>query len=418
MVLQSRMRAMSTADSSRSSWQTPLVVILCAGVVLSLNMGIRQTFGLFIAPMNESIGISVGSFSLAVAVQNLLWGLATPITAALADRYGTARMLVGGGVIYAVGLATMALMGSEFGVHFGGGILVGLGIAACGFPMVLGAVARLTPPETRARALGFASAGGSAGQFVLLPITQQLIGSLEWFGALLVLAALALLIVPMAAALKGRAGGHAELGPSSLKAAISEAGRHRGYQLLTAGFFVCGFHVAFVATHLPGYILSLNMSGMVGATALGLIGFFNIIGGLLAGVLGGRYRKKYLLSGIYLARAVAITLLLLGPKTEIAIWIFSASFGLLWLSTVPLTGGLVGDIFGSRYMSTLFGLVMFSHQIGAFLGAWLGGISFDLYGGYEPIWWISVALGVFAALIHFPISDKALQRQPAPAVGT
>ncbi|MBB3064726.1 MFS transporter [Limibacillus halophilus] len=409
---------MNIVDGSKSSWRTPLVVILCAGVVLSLNMGIRQTFGLFITPMNESIGISVGSFSLAVAVQNLLWGLATPIMAAMSDRFGTARMLVGGGLLYAVGLATMAFMGNEAGVHFGGGILVGMAVAACGFPMVLGAVARLTPPETRARALGFASAGGSAGQFVLLPFTQQLIGSLEWFGALLVLAALALLIVPMAAALKGRAGSHqAEHGPSSLKAAISEAGRHRGYQLLTIGFFVCGFHVAFVATHLPGYLLTCNLTGMIGATALGLIGFFNIIGGLLAGVLGGKYRKKNLLSGIYLARAVVIALFILGPKTEIAVWLFSASFGLLWLSTVPLTGGVVSDIFGSRYMSTLFGLVMLSHQIGAFLGAWLGGISFDFYGSYEPVWWISVGLGVFAALIHFPISDKALQRQPAPATG-
>jgi predicted MFS family arabinose efflux permease len=201
-----------------------------------------------------------------------------------------------------------------------------------------------------------------------------------------------------------------------LKAAIIEAGCHRGYQLLTIGFFVCGFHVAFVATHLPGYLLTCNMTGMVGATALGLIGFFNIIGGLSAGVLGGRFRKKYLLSGIYLGRALAIAIFILGPKTETTVWLFSATFGLLWLSTVPLTGGVVGDIFGARYMATLFGFVMFSHQIGAFLGAWLGGLSYDHLGSYEPVWWISVALGLLAAAVHFPIADRAVVRG-APAGG-
>lgn len=396
------------------TWRTPLVVILFAGLILSFNMGIRQTFGLFIAPMNEDIGISVSSFSLAIAIQNLLWGLVTPFAAAMADRYGTGRILVGGSLFYAAGLAVMVLLPNAFGVHLGAGLLVGLGVGSCGFPMVLGAVARLTPESYRSAALGFASAGGSAGQFVLLPVTQELILGLDWQGALLVLMGLAFLIVPLAAALSGKAGQAQGPGPASLKAAVAEAGLNPSYRLLTLGFFVCGFHVAFVATHLPGYILSCNLSGRVGATALGLIGFFNIIGGLSAGLLGGKFSKKYLLAGIYIGRAIAIALFILGPKEEWAVFTFSAVFGLFWLSTIPLTSGLVGQIFGARYMATLFGMVMLSHQLGAFLGASLGGLSYDLLGSYEPVWWFSAALGLLSAAVHLPIREKPVEREPLP----
>ncbi|MEJ2015848.1 MAG: MFS transporter [Limibacillus sp.] len=405
---------MTSQDGTALSWRTPLVVILFAGLILSFNMGIRQTFGLFIAPMNEDIGISVSSFSLAIAFQNLLWGLVTPFAAAFADRYGTGRVLVAGSLFYGAGIAMMVLLPNAFGVHLGAGLLVGLGVGSCGFPMVLGAVARLTPESYRSAALGFASAGGSAGQFVLLPVTQELILGLDWQGALLVLMGLAFLIVPLAAALTGKASTAQGPGPASLKAAVSEAGLNPSYRLLTVGFFVCGFHVAFVATHLPGYILSCNLSGRVGATALGLIGFFNIIGGLSAGLLGGKFSKKYLLAGIYTGRAIAIALFILGPKEEWAVFTFSAVFGLFWLSTIPLTSGLVGQIFGARYMATLFGLVMLSHQVGAFLGASLGGLSYDLLGSYEPVWWFSVALGLFSAAVHLPIRERPLERQPLP----
>lgn len=396
------------------TWRLPVVVLISGGAVLALSMGTRQTFGLFLEPMTVDLGIGRGNFALAIAVQNLIWGLLTPFFGVFADRYGTARCLIFGGIVYAIGILIMALGNSAFAVHLGGGVFVGMAVAACGFPMVLAAVARAFPPERRSAALGIASAGGSVGQFLLLPLTQVTMGWLGWVGALLILAALSALIVPLAAGLAGKAEKAPAGSDLTLRAAVAGAGRHRGYQLLNGGFCVCGFHVAFIATHLPGYIGTFGLDPLVGASALGVIGFFNIIGGLLAGYLGGKYRKKYLLSGIYLARAVTIILFMIAPKTELAVWIFSASFGLLWLSTVPLTGGLVGDVFGPRYMATLFGIVMFSHQFGAFFGAWLGGLSYDLTGSYDAVWIIAIILGVLAAALHWPISDRPVEKAPSP----
>jgi predicted MFS family arabinose efflux permease len=312
----------------------------------------------------------------------------------------------------------MGLGHSEFSLHLGAGVFIGIGVSACGFPMVLSAVARAFSERRRSLALGVAATGGSVGQFLLLPFAQVTIGEIGWSSTLIVLAALAFLIVPLAAMLTGKPEAKAgETASGGIRAAIREAGGHRGYQLLTCGFFVCGFHVAFIATHLPSYINTFEFDPIVGATALSLIGFFNIIGGLLAGYLGGRYRKKYLLSGIYLARAAVITLFMIAPKSELSVWLFGASFGVLWLSTVPLTSGLVGDVFGARYMATLFGFVMFSHQIGAFFGAWLGGLSYDLTGSYTAVWLMAVALGLLAAVLHWPISDRPLAetRRPQPA---
>lgn len=390
-----------------ATWRIPSVIILAAAIMLGLNMGVRQTFGLFLEPMTIDLGVSRTSFSLAIAIQNLLWGLMTPLYGALADRFGVARCLATGGLFYVAGILLMALGGSEVSLHLGAGIMIGLAVGATGFPLVLAAVARAAPENRRALYLGLASSGGSAGQFILLPVSQVLIQSIGWVDALLALAAMTLLILPLAIVLKGKADAPAAGGPKqSLKAAVAEAASHRGFLLLNGGFFVCGFHVSFVATHLPGYIVSCNLDPLVGATALSVIGFFNIIGGILAGVLGGRFRKKYILASIYLARAVVIGLFLLGPKTEAAVMIFSACFGLLWLSTVPLTSGLVGDIFGTRYMATLFAIVMMSHQMGAFFGAWFGGISFDLTGSYDAVWILSVGLGLLAAVLHWPIPDR------------
>ena len=400
------------------TWRVPAVVLFCAMVVLGLNMGVRQTAGLFLEPMTQDLGISRSNFALAIALQNLLWGVLTPFFGVLADRYGTGRWLALGGILYVAGLLIMGLGGSEASLHLGAGVFIGAAVSACGFPLVLSAVARAFPGRGRSLALGVAATGGSVGQFLLLPFTQVMIGSAGWVTALVILAAIAALIVPVAAALTGRPEAvSAEGADGGIRAAIHEAGRHRGYQLLNAGFFVCGFHVSFIATHLPSYINTLEFDPIVGATALSLIGFFNIIGGLLAGYLGGRYRKKYLLSGIYLARAVVITLFLIAPKSELSVWLFGASFGVLWLSTVPLTSGLVGDLFGARYMATLFGFVMFSHQIGAFFGAWLGGLSYDLTGSYTAIWVMAVVLGLLAAVLHWPISDRPLAetRTPQPA---
>ncbi len=404
-----------TRSTLRLPVLVPGLVLVCGAGILGLNMGIRQTFGLFLEPMTLDLGIGRGSFALAIAVQNLVWGVLTPFFGIFADRYGTGRCLVIGGLAYVLGVLIMALGKSLFGLHLGAGILVGIGVSACGFPLVLAAVTRAVTPARRSMALGLVASGGSVGQFLLLPLAQVLIGSLGWAGSLLVLAGLAALIVPLAAALVGTPARHAgEATAQSLAAALAQARRHRGYQLLNAGFFVCGFHVAFIATHFPAYINTFGLAPLVGATALGLIGFFNIFGGLLAGYLGGRFRKKYLLSGLYLTRAVIIALFLVAPKSQAIVWIFSAGFGLLWLSTVPLTSGLVGDIFGPRYMATLFGIVMFSHQIGAFFGAWLGGLSYDLTGSYDAVWIVAIALGVAAALLHWPIADTALKEQPAP----
>jgi predicted MFS family arabinose efflux permease len=376
-------------------------------------MGTRQTFGLFLEPVTAEFGIGRGNFALAIAVQNLIWGLLTPFFGVFADRYGTARCVAFGGVVYVCGILIMALGDSVFALHLGGGVLVGIAVAACGFPLVLSAVARSVPPQRRSAALGIASAGGSVGQFLLLPLTQITMGWLGWVGALVVLAALSALIVPLAAALAGKPA-TASTSDLTLGAAVTEARRHRGYQLLNGGFFVCGFHVAFIATHLPAYINTFGLDPLVGASALGIIGFFNIIGGLLAGYLGGRFRKKNLLSGIYLARSASIVLFMMAPKTELAVWLFSASFGFLWLSTVPLTSGLVGDVFGARYMATLFGIVMLSHQMGSFFGAWLGGISYDLTGSYDAVWIVAIVLGLIAAALHWPISDRPVAETRVP----
>ncbi|RDD63032.1 MFS transporter [Ferruginivarius sediminum] len=394
------------------------LVLFAAMVVLGLNMGVRQTFGLFLEPMTAALDISRGTFSLAIAVQNLLWGVLQPVCGALADRYGSGRIMAVGGVLYAIGLAVMALVQTPLGLHLGAGLLVGIAVSASGFPLVLSAVARAAPEDKRSAWLGLASAGGSMGQFVLLPGAQGLIAGLGWVDALLVLGLLSALIVPLAAALAGKAHtGAGSIGEQSLKEAMGEAGRHPGFLLLTAGFFVCGFHVSFVATHLPAYISATGLAAFVGATALSLIGFFNIIGGLSAGWLGGRFRKKRVLTYIYLGRAAAIVLLLVLPKTAITVYAFSAVFGLLWLGTVPLTSGLVGQIFGPRYMATLFGFVMFSHQIGAFFGAWLGGISYDVTGSYQIVWLIAVLLGLAAAALHWPIADAPVGRLARQAKG-
>ncbi len=392
----------------------PLLILICGAAVLALNMGIRQTFGLFLEPVTLDLAMSRSNFALAIAVQNLLWGLLTPACGMLADRYGTGRVLAAGGLLYALGNTVMALGESAFAVHLGAGVMVGMAVGASGFPLVLAVVARSVPEERRSMALAIAATGGSVGQFLLVPFSQVMIEGLGWPAALLILAALAALIVPLAAALAGKPT-MAAAGPASPGGALSQARRHRGFLLLTAGFFVCGFHVSFIATHLPGYITSLNLDPLVGASALGLIGFFNILGGLAAGVLGSRFRLKYVLSMIYLARAVAIGLFLFGPKTEWAVFAFSAVIGLLWLSTVPLTSSLVGQIFGSRFMATLFGIVMLGHQLGAFFGAWLGGLSYDLTGSYDGVWILSILLGLLATALHWPIADRPLAAQPAAA---
>lgn len=394
----------------------PAAVLVAGAAMLGLSMGLRQTYGLFLEPVTGAIAISHSGFGLAIAAQNLIWGLLTPFCGMLGDRFGSGRVLAGGGLLYVLGLVIMAAAETPLGVYLGAGLLTGIAVSATGFPLVLGAVARRAPEGRRSTWLGLAAAGGSLGQFLLLPATQGLIAGFGWSRALLVLAVLAAAMLALAGPLRGRPAAASGF-EQTLGEAFTEARRHRGFLLLTAGFFVCGFHVAFVATHLPAYVGSQGLSAWVGATALGVIGFFNIIGTFGAGWLGERHRKKHLLAGMYLGRAAVIGLLLLLPMSEATIWFFAVAFGLLWLGTVPLTSGLVGQIFGPRYLSTLFGIVMLSHQIGAFCGAWLGGVSFDLTGSYEAVWLAAIGLSLAAAALHWPIPDRPLARSAKAKAG-
>ncbi len=396
----------------------PVLVLVAGAFILTLSMGIRQSFGLFLAPMTADLGWSREVFALAIAVQNLIWGLVQPFAGMVADKYGTARTLAGGGILYVAGLLLMAVSETPLQFHFGAGVVLGLAVGATGFPIVLAAVGRAVPARRRSMALGIAAAGGSFGQFAVAPVGQILIDGTGWATALVLFAVLAALLVPLAAPLAGRATEAVEGMAQTLREALREATRHSGFIYLTLGFFVCGFHVAFIATHLPVFITGQALPAMVGAIALGLIGFFNIIGTWLAGWLGGRYRKKYLLSAIYLARAGVFGVFFLVPPTETTVYVFAAAIGLLWLGTVPLTSGVVGQIFGVRYLATLFGIVMLSHQVGAFLGAWLGGVIFDRTGSYDLVWILAILLGLAAAALHWPIADRPVARLAGdPAAG-
>jgi predicted MFS family arabinose efflux permease len=397
--------------------RTALIALIGGGLILTLAMGIRQTFGLLLSPMSVDLGIGREQFALAMAVQNLLWGALQPFTGMLADHFGPLRVLLGGAIVYALGLVVMAAGGSALALHLGGGILIGIALSAVSFAVVLGAVGRLVAPERRSMALGVASAGGSFGQFIMAPVGQILIADLGWAQALGMMAALVLLIAPLALVFARGRQRAATVAPGPhdqrLGGAIRESLSHGGFLYLNLGFFVCGFQVVFIAVHLPAYLADLGVRPAIGAWALALIGLFNILGTWGCGALGGHYLKKYLLSSLYALRAVVIALFLVLPKTELTVLLFASAIGLLWLGTMPLTSGLVAQIFGVRYLGTLFGIVFFSHQVGSFLGAWLGGLVFDLSGSYDPVWVAAIVLGLLAAAIHLPIAEKPLRPVPA-----
>lgn len=388
------------------------VIILCGASAMTLSLGIRAAFGLFLGPISLDLGMGREAFAVAIAAQNLLWGMVAPVAGAIADRHGPIRVTVAGGVVYALGLVLTA-SGLSVGLVQLGLVIVGVALGIVGFSVVLGAVGRAAPPEHRSLALGIVGAGGSFGQFAIVPVGQAFLSSFGWSTALLLLAAMSFAIVPLAYGL-GERKAFAGL-QQSIGEAVREAGGHSGYWLLTAGFFVCGFQVTFVATHLPAFLADKGLPAWLGAASLSLIGLFNIAGTLVAGWVGGRYRKKYALALLYLLRSVVFVAFLAAPVSEASVLVFAAALGFLWLSTVPLTSGLVAQIFGPAYMSMLFGGVFLSHQVGSFLGAWLGGRVFDATGSYDPIWWASVALGVAAAALHAPIGDRPLVRGPAPA---
>lgn len=397
---------MNIAWHSRSA----TIVIVCAMLVLSISMGVRATTGLFLPPMTAAHGWSRESFALAFAIQNLVWGFANPFFGAIADRLGTARAVAGGALFYVAGLVLMRFSETILGLNAASGLLIGMGLAGTTFGVVLGAVVRAVPRERQSAALGLAAAGGSMGQFIMLPIGQQLIGSFEWYGALIALALIVVTIVPLSAALAGRAA--LSTSNQSVAEALREVGRHRSFHYLFWSYFTCGFHTAFILLHFPAYIMDMGMPLDVGVKAIALIGLFNVIGTYASGVLGGRYSKKNLLAYIYLGRAFIILALLIAPKTPWSIYLFAAAMGLSWLGTVPLTNGLVAQIYGMKYVSMLAGIVFLGHQLGSSLGAWLGGYLYDRSGSYDWVWFLSIGLGVTAALLSWPVDERPIRRAP------
>lgn len=401
-----------------SAVSTAVILVIVAGCAIALlQFGPRSALGMFLTPMTETRGWTREIFSLAIALQNLLWGAGQPVAGAIADRYGTARVLAIGGVLYAAGLWVTAWAPDPLWLNIGAGLMVGIGMSACSFALVLAAFGRIVTPQMQSIAFGIGTAAGSFGQFLFAPLGQGLITNYGWQQALVIMGVLMLAIPVLAVALKGKPASTPDaLGrEQSLTQALVEAFGHKSFVLLVAGFFVCGFHVAFITTHLPPYITDLGLSPALGAWSLALIGLFNIFGSLASGVIGGRYPKPVFLSLIYVGRAIAIAIFVLMPATPASVLIFASVMGLLWLSTVPPTSGLVAIMFGPRYLATLFGFVFFSHQAGAFLGVWLGGALYDRYQSYDVVWWLGVALGLFAAIVHWPIREAPARPAPVPA---
>ncbi|HEY5308692.1 MAG TPA: MFS transporter [Casimicrobiaceae bacterium] len=402
-----------THATDRADWRTPTLVLAASGVIITLAMGIRHSFGLFLQPMSADLHWGRQTFALAIAIQNLVWGASQPFTGMIADKYGSGRVVLGGALLYVLGLALMAHPGTPLAFMLSAGVLIGIGQSGVTFSVVAGVLGRAYPPEKRSMVLGISAAAGSFGQFAVLPFAQTLITHVGWYGALLSLAALAMLIVPLAAVMVERRDAHAHAFAQSAGQAISEALGHRGYLLLTLGFFVCGFQVVFIGLHLPSYLLDKGLPASVGVTALALVGVFNVIGTYAAGWLGMKMPKRYILSFIYFARAIVIAIFLWLPLSALTVYAFAIAIGLLWLSTVPATNSIVAQIFGVRYLAMLSGVTFFNHQLGSFLGAWLGGYMFDRTGSYNLVWYLSIALGVIAGLINLPIDERAIKRGSA-----
>jgi predicted MFS family arabinose efflux permease len=385
-------------------------VLICGALIVTLSMGIRHGFGLWLQPITMERGWTRETFAFALAVQNLAWGLAGPVAGMLADRYGAFRVLLVGSVLYAMGLVLMALATSGLAFTGSAGLLLGMAQSGTTYAVVYGVIARQVDPAKRSWAMGVAAAAGSFGQFLMVPVENWLIGTWGWQNALFVLGCLALAIMPLALGLREPAKAAAVGMQQSVGAALREAFAYPSFRLLMAGYFVCGFQVVFIGVHMPSYLKDHGLAPGVATTALALIGLFNVFGTYAAGSLGQRMPKRYILSAIYALRAVAIVVFLLAPLTPVSVYIFAAVMGFLWLSTVPPTNAIVAQIFGVQYMSMLGGFVFLSHQVGSFMGVWLGGKLYDATGSYDVVWWIAVALGVFAALINLPVRETAIVR--------
>ncbi|MDH4874529.1 MFS transporter [Pseudomonas sp. BN515] len=398
-----------------SVWRTSGWVLLGASLILALSLGIRHGFGLFLAPMSSEFGWGREVFAFAIALQNLIWGLAQPFTGALADRFGAAKTVIVGGVLYALGLVLMGFSDSALSLSVSAGLLIGIGLSGTSFSVILGVVGRAVPMEKRSMAMGIAAAAGSFGQFAMLPGTLGLIGWLGWSSALLALGLLVALIVPLVGLLKDNPP-PPQAHEQSLVEALREATGHSGFWLLALGFFVCGFQVVFIGVHLPAYLVDQHLPASVGTTVLALVGLFNVFGTYIAGWLGGRHAKPKLLTALYLLRGVVIVAFVYSPLTIWSAYAFGMAMGLLWLSTVPLTNGTVATLFGVRNLSMLGGIVFLFHQLGAFLGGWLGGYLYDHTGSYELVWQISIFLSLMAAVLNWPVREQPVAR--LQSVGT
>jgi len=392
-------------------------VLACGALIVTLSMGIRHGFGLWLLPISQAHGWERGTFSFALAIQNLSWGVFGIFAGMLADRFGAFRVLVGGCVALVLGLAGMALAKDPLTFTLTAGVLIGAAQAGTTYAVVYGVIGRQIDASKRSWAMGVAAAAGSFGQFLMVPVEGALIRNFGWDNALLVLSAIALLIAPLALGLREPGFGSGATPPKreqTILQALGEAFKYPSFQLLMAGYFVCGFQVVFIGVHLPSYLKDKGLSPEVASYALGLIGLFNVFGTYIAGTLGQKMERRKILAGIYFGRSIAISLFLLAPLSPMSVYIFSAVIGLLWLSTVPPTNATIAGIFGVAHLSMLGGFVFFSHQIGSFLGVWLGGLLYDRTGSYDIVWYISIALGIFAAIVNLPVREAPIARGPAP----
>jgi MFS family permease len=406
-------------EATRTSWRTPLVIVICGCLCAMLTFGPRSTFGLFLSPMSAANNWGRDVFALAFAVQNLLWGVGQPFAGAVADRFGTARVLSAGAVLYAAGLILMTYSSTPLSLELSAGVMIGFGLSGCSFNIVLGAFGKLVPEEWRSLALGAGTAAGSFGQFLFAPAGAALLEGVGWQSALTIFGLIILLVIPLSLALStppmaSSAATPGNPGTQSLMHALAEAFGHRSYVLLVLGFFTCGFQLAFVTAHLPAYLLDRGLTVEAGGWTLATIGLFNIVGSLTAGWLGNIVPKRYILSVIYLVRALSIIAFISVPMTNTTALLFGIVTGLTWLSTVPPTSGLIAVMFGTRWLAMLFGFAFFSHQVGSFIGIWLGGVMFERTGSYDLVWWLSVTFGVLSALINLPIVERPVAR-PASA---
>ena len=398
------------------NWRTPVVVIVCGCIIALLSFGPRSSLGFFIQPMSRDFAWGRDVFGLALALQNLLWGLGQPVAGAIADRFGVFRVMFVGALMYAGGLWMMRHAATPLSLDLGAGVLIGFGLSGSSFNLVLSAFSKLLPPEKRGMALGAGTAAGSFGQFLFAPFGVAMIDNFGWQAALTVFALLMLLIVPLSLALSTPPSTSTEVpaaGQQSFRTALAEAFGHRSYILLVLGFFTCGFQLAFITVHLPAYLVDRGVSAQTGGWVVAAIGLFNIVGSLGVGWLQNRFPKRYILSVIYVARAMSIVAFISFPITTFSAIVFGAATGLTWLSTVPPTSALVALMFGTRWFATLYGFAFVSHQVGGFLGVWLGGVVFEKFGSYTPIWWLSVLFGLLSALINLPIVEQPVARHVA-----